>query len=212
MINLKRQLLTLFCALATTFSLFAQGTSNIPYDSLRIVLEEVYDQDQGIREELMKYMQQGDSIASSLIAQMNAIDSANQILVNQIISDYGWLPKSKIGTKAAGALFLVVQHADLKAMRGYLPLLKEATKTGEANTTSAALMEDRVLMYEGKKQIYGTQASSRPKEDGSTEYFVWPIESPAEVNERRAEAGFNMTVEENAERLNAVYNPDEELP
>ncbi|MGD1891764.1 MAG: DUF6624 domain-containing protein [Cyclobacteriaceae bacterium] len=209
--NTRRQLLTLFYAI-TTFSLSAQDASDIPYDSLRTVLEEVYDQDQGIREELMKYMQQGDSIVPSLIARMNSIDSVNQILVNQIISDYGWLPQSKIGSKAAGAVFLVVQHSDLETMREYLPLLKEAAEAGEAKTTSAALMEDRILMYEGKKQIYGTQASSRQGEGGSNEYFIWPIENPAEENQRRAEAGFDTTVEENAEQLNAVYNPNEELP
>ncbi|MEO0333545.1 MAG: hypothetical protein AAF223_17985, partial [Bacteroidota bacterium] len=83
---------------------------------------------------------------------------------------------------------------------------------GEANATSAAMMEDRVLMYEGKKQLYGSQASGRPKEDGSSEYFIWPIENPEEVNQRRAKVGFNSTVEENAARMNAIYNPNEELP
>ncbi len=191
--------------------------SGTPYDSLRTVLEEIHDQDQVIREELVKYMQQGDSIVPSLITQMNTTDSVNQIRVNQIISSYGWLPQSKIGDKAAEALFLVIQHSGLETMQGYLPLLKKAVETGEANATSAALMEDRILMYEGKKQLYGTQASSRPKEDGepshgSTEYFIWPIEEPEKVNQRRAEIGFDLTVEENAARMNAIYDPNEELP
>ncbi len=74
----------------------------------------------------------------------------------------------------------------------------------------AAMMEDRLLMYEGKKQIYGTQASSSSMSNGKS--FIWPIQNPKKVNQLRKEAGFDLTVEENAKRLGTVYNPDEELP
>lgn len=74
----------------------------------------------------------------------------------------------------------------------------------------AAMMEDRLLMYQGKKQVYGTQATSTVGKDGSM--AIWPIEDPEKVNERRKAAGFTNTIEENAQRLNAAYNPKEELP
>jgi hypothetical protein len=32
------------------------------------------------------------------------------------------------------------------------------------------------------------------------------------VNRLRKEAGFDLTVEENAKRLGAIYSPDEKLP
>lgn len=185
--------------------------SEVPYDSLQSVLEEIYERDQQIRVELMG-LPAGDSSLPSLIARMNRIDSTNQVQVEQILADFGWLPRSRVGEKAAGTLFLVIQHSDLETMQRYLPVLRTAVQAGEADPTSAAMMEDRVRMYEGKRQLYGTQARSRPKEDGGTEYFVWPIENPEEVNQRRANAGFDLTVEENAVRLNAVYDPNEELP
>ncbi|MEM8970351.1 MAG: DUF6624 domain-containing protein [Bacteroidota bacterium] len=184
----------------------------IPYDSLQSVLEEMYDLDQEVRIDFMERTQRGDTSLSTVKAKMRKVDSANQVGVKKILAEYGWLPQSKIGGKAAGTLFLVIQHADLETIRKYLPLLKSAVEAGEANATSAAMMEDRVLMYEGKKQLYGSQASGRPKEDGSSEYFIWPIENPEEVNQRRAKVGFNSTVEENAARMNAIYNPNEELP
>lgn len=210
----KRYLPTLLCTLALTSYSLAQenNTSDIPYDSLRVVLEEVYDEDQGVREEIMQSIQEGESMDPSLVARMNHTDSINQIRVNHLLERYGWLPQSQIGEKAASALFLVIQHADVETMRSYLPDLKEMVELDEADATSAALMEDRILMYDGKKQIYGTQASGRQKEDGTTEYFVWPIENPEKVNQLRAEVGFGMTVEENAKRLNATYNPNEKLP
>jgi len=69
------------------------------------------------------------------------------------------------------------------------------------------MMEDRLLTYEGKKQIYGTQAG-----DSTGAPYVWPIKDPDRVNELRKAAGFGLTLEENAERLDAIYNPKQELP
>jgi hypothetical protein len=83
-------------------------------------------------------------------------------------------------------------------------------KQGEASATDAAKMRDRLLMFQGKKQIYGTQAANwvRP-EDGTV---IWPIEDAENVNKRRKEAGFKTTVEEYAKRLRAEYDPNEKLP
>ena len=36
-------------------------------------------------------------------------------------------------------------------------------------------------------------------------YFIWPIEDPAHVNERRKKAGFEQTVEQNAARMDIKY-------
>ncbi len=71
-------------------------------------------------------------------------------------------------------------------------------------------MQDRLLMQEGKEQIYGTQgrgfatqgADGRP---GPMQMFIWPIKDPKNVNRRRKEAGFTDTVEENARRLGIEY-------
>ena len=58
------------------------------------------------------------------------------------------------------------------------------------------MMEDRYLMNEGKMQVYGTQGMSN--DNGS---YIWPIENPETVNERRKEAGFTQTIEEYAKDL-----------
>jgi hypothetical protein len=179
----------------------------IPYDSLRQVLESIYDTDQGIREKLSS--SQGDELGK-LIFQMQKIDSANQVQVKSILNTYGWLPQSKVGEKAADAIFYVVQHADRELIRQYLPTLKKLAGQKEAKSTNAAMMEDRLLMYDGKKQIYGTQATSRLRTDGKG--AIWPIQNPSKVNQLRKKAGFELTVEENAKRLNAFYDPNEKLP
>jgi hypothetical protein len=179
----------------------------IPYDSLKQVLETIYDSDQDIREKMGSAW--GDQLGK-LIFQMQKIDSANQVLVKSILNKYGWLPQSKVGEKAADAIFYVVQHADTELIRKYLPVLKNLAGQKEAKMTHASMMEDRLLMYEGKKQIYGTQATSRLRTDGSG--AIWPVQNPSKVNQLRKEAGFGLTVEENAKRLNAIYDPNEKLP
>ncbi len=141
---------------------------------------------------------------------MMAIDSANQALVKPILRKYGWLPKSKIGEKASEAIFLVIQHSDAELIRQYFPSLKDLASRQEANPTHAAMMEDRLLVNDGKKQKYGTQATSDSTTNGKA--YIWPVENPNIVNQLRKDAGFDLTVEANAKRLGAIYDPKRELP
>jgi len=178
---------------------------SVPYDSLRVVLEEIYDADQGIRIELMGALggdvSEGGHVGE-LFGRMAQIDSVNRIKMARILSDYGWLPQSKVGEKAASAIFFVVQHGGKEMIQKNLPALQKLASENEAKTTHAAMMEDRLLMKQGKKQIYGTQASG----DTTGPSYVWPVADPKRVNELRKAAGFELTVEENAERLGAVYD------
>jgi hypothetical protein len=181
--------------------------SAIPYDSLQTVLVEVLAQDQGIREKLMAASSPEEEM--KLVPEMHRIDSANMVLVGEILEKYGWLPQSKLGEEAASSLFYVVQHSSTSTMEKYFPMLQQRAQEGEASKVHAAMMEDRILMWQGKKQIYGTQASNMSREDG--EMAIWPIEDAENVNKRRQEAGFPTTVEENAQRMNAIYDPKAEL-
>jgi hypothetical protein len=180
---------------------------SIPYDSLKQVLEQIYDTDQGIREKI--HLAPQDQ-RGKLFFQMQKIDSVNQDQVKNILNKYGWLPQSKVGEKASDAIFYVVQHGDIELLRPYLPLLKKMAEQKEAKMTHAAMMEDRLLVNHGKKQIYGTQASPHLRED--RKYAIWPVENPSKVNQLRKKAGFETTIEENAKRLEAIYDPNQKLP
>ena len=180
----------------------------VNYDSLKIVLEEIYDKDQGIREKVSNM----NPYDAELVYEMNQADSINQIKIQKIIDTYGWPGKSKVGEKASRALFYVIQHADLELIEKYFPYFQKATEQGEANPLDFATMEDRMRMYQGKKQIYGTQAHGTLQDDGTFDFFIWPIENPAKVNERRKKLGFKKTVEQIAEEMEARYDPNELLP
>lgn len=180
----------------------------IPYDSLKTVLANVHETDQGIREKMAEATTGEEQML--LMPEMERIDSANQATVEQILNNYGWLPQSEVGEDAARTLFLVVQHSRLSFMQKYFPLLKQRVAEGEASNRHAAMMEDRMLMWQGKKQIYGSQASNMVRPGG--EMLIWPIEDVEKVNARRSAAGFPNTIEAYAESLNAVFDPNVELP
>jgi hypothetical protein len=210
MAKIQSSLLIIFFLLCKHLDVAAQTGRKINYDSLRIVLEKMYDEDQEIRRILIDSIGLDSPESMKYINQMANIDSRNKSKIESILIKYGWIEKSKIGVKASEAIFYTVQHTDLEFLDKYFPEFKRLADQGEADPKLCAMMQDRLLMWKGKKQIYGTQANNTLRQD--KKYTIWPIENPATVNELRKRIGFSTTVEENAKRLNAEYNPNEKLP
>jgi hypothetical protein len=179
------------------------------YDSLRTVLEKMVDRDQSIRRVLVDSIGIDSPNAGPFINEMMNIDADNQKSIRLILNRYGWIEQSKIGTKAAEAFFYSIQHSDTTLMIKWFPEFKRLADIGEADKVECAMMEDRLLMWKGEKQIYGTQATVF-RDDKKV--AIWPIEDSKNVNERRKKIGFALTVEENANRLKAIYNENEQLP
>jgi hypothetical protein len=112
-------------------------------------------------------------------------DSVNLVKVKAILDTKGWPLYSEIGDLYA-ALFLVIQHADLPTQIKYFPMIQQAERNGDVDPESVALLQDRILVREGKKQLYGSQLFY---DETTHTYKVSPIEDEAHVNERRAEKG-----------------------
>ncbi|WP_310586204.1 DUF6624 domain-containing protein [Emticicia oligotrophica] len=113
-------------------------------------------------------------------------DSINLIKIVNILDTKGWVGADKVGGQANQTLFLVIQHADLATQQKYLPMMRDAVKKGNANANSLALLEDRVALGEGRKQIYGSQIGRNEKTQA---FYVLPLEDPDNVDKRRAEVG-----------------------
>ncbi|MCA6435994.1 MAG: hypothetical protein IM600_17095 [Bacteroidetes bacterium] len=113
-------------------------------------------------------------------------DAINLVKVKAIIDKYGWLGPDEIGYQGNSTLFLVIQHSDQVTQEKYLPLMREAVKNKKASGADLALLEDRILLGQGKKQIYGSQLSMDSR---TGQYFLSPIEDEINVNKRRAEVG-----------------------
>ena len=103
----------------------------------------------------------------------------------EIIKENGWPTISMVGTEGALAAFLLAQHADADPtfQRDCLQRMQAAPE-GEVSKNDVAYLTDRVLVNEGKKQLYGTQFHIV---DGKL--APRPIEDDQNLDKRRAEAG-----------------------
>jgi hypothetical protein len=117
---------------------------------------------------------------------INEKDSINLIKIKKILDERGWLGADVIGDAGNLTLFLVIQHSDIETQEKYLPMMREAVKNGNANSNNLALLEDRVAIIKGGKQIYGSQIG-RDQETG--EYYILPLWDPENVDQRREEVG-----------------------
>src|SRR5262249_15628847 len=156
---------------------------------LRAELEKMMELDQHLRgqsEAVEKKYGLNSKEFAELWEKQTEIDRKNLSRLEEIIKQYGWPGKSLVGESAALAAFLIIQHAEYDYQKKYFPLLKEALKKGELAASHVALLEDRILMREGKKQIYGSQLSRNEK---SKKLELWPIEDEENVDKRRAAVG-----------------------
>jgi hypothetical protein len=122
-----------------------------------------------------------------LIKKQDEIDRKNLNRLVEIIQKHGWPGKSLVGNKGSNAAFLILQHSEQTTQEKYLDLFKKATEAGEARKADAAMLEDRVLMRQGKKQIYGTQLQSNAESNGKL--FLYPVEDEVHVDARRESVG-----------------------
>ncbi len=113
-------------------------------------------------------------------------DSVNLRKVKIILDNNGWLGEDIVGEKGSAALFLVIQHSNLATQEQYLPMMRDAVKNGKASGSRLAMLEDRVALRQGKKQIYGSQIS---RDEETKLFYVLPLEDPENVDKRRAEVG-----------------------
>lgn len=141
----------------------------------------------------------------NLWKEINYQDSVNLVKVTAILDKYGWLGPDVVGRDGSSALFLVIQHSDLKVQEKYLPMMREAVKNGKAHGSSLALLEDRVALRQGKKQIYGSQIGMDPE---TKTYFVDALEDPDNVDKRRAEVGL-QPLAEYVKHWNIKWNVEE---
>lgn len=189
---MRKHVIASFLLLLSNIS-FAQVSSfNIDSSKLNkplmIVLDTIYQSDQLVR---IKYLQaKRDSkpaaIVDSLQEMMHKTDRQNLMRVNAILTKYGWLGPQKVGMTGSQALFLVIQHADLQTQQSYLPMIKTAEKEGEILSSNLAILEDRINMRTGKKQIYGSQGFT-DKQTGKT--YIYPIADIDHLDEHRKAMG-----------------------
>jgi len=198
--------------------MFSQNSINL---ELKNELDEIYKSDQILREysnssisesrkaEILKSINYTkEELEKNLWAIVNKNDSINLVKVEEIIEKFGYPGKTLVGEPTNKAAWYVIQHS--KKIPIYFEIIKQSGEKNEIPMTLVATMEDRMLMYEGKEQIYGTQGAGRLilNEKGEELFFnfIWPIKDIKKVNDLRKKVGFKDSVEENAKALDIEYS------
>lgn len=164
---------------------------NDSYSDLKEKLEDIHVKDQTLRWLLMDAEKKFGRNSKKMNFYWQLItkqDSLNLLEVKKILNDCGWVGSDLVGEKGNKTLWLVIQHAPLEIQEKYLPLLKKSVNAGKSSGSHLALLEDRILMKNGKPQIYGSQVVSDSLINVKK---VYKITEPEFVNERRAKVGLN---------------------
>lgn len=191
----SRKLFLLAFLLEINLTLFSQVTSynfdpNNINKELANQMDSLFQEDQKYRLEMMKLRKEGAS-KEKLDSINNIIkykDSLNLVFTTGLIDKYGWLGPQSIGMQGTQALFLVIQHADLKTQKKYYPIILKAEKEGNILSSNVAILEDRIAIREGREQTYGSQGFY---DSEKKKIFIYPLVDFINLDELRKSRGLN---------------------
>ncbi len=165
--------------------------------------------DEGLRAELIRMAREDGETREELLRggrlpkfgyaeEMRRVHERNNARMREIVERYGWPGRGLVGEDGCEAAWLIVQHAVLEPdfQRRCLPLLERAVAAGEAPGWQLAYLTDRVLMFKGEKQIYGTQYVAT----AGGKSVVYEIADAENVDARRRAVGLSP-LEENTRRI-----------
>jgi hypothetical protein len=146
-------------------------------------LKSMYDKDQAVRWEVIH---SGKLNSEEGIRMMEEIDRNNLPRLKAILDEYGWPGIKLVGEAGADQMWLLVQHSDhdVEFQKRALALLKGSVDKNDAPKRHLAYLTDRVLLNEGKEQIYGTQM-----EIVNGQVILQPVQDPDHLDQRREEIG-----------------------
>ena len=111
--------------------------------------------DDVLRERLI----QEGTLSDGYHPEMRALHNENIQTLNRLMEEYGFPGISTVGPEAYEAAFIIVQHAidHPKIIKKHAKDLWHAAQSGDANMIHYAYLIDRIAVFEGRPQIYGTQ-------------------------------------------------------
>lgn len=141
--------------------------------------------------------------------EMANLHNRNAEILNEIIDKIGYPTIDKVGKEASEAAWLVIQHSIGRPyfMKKSVELLKVAVNENKANPISLAYLTDRIAVFEGKPQLYGTQFDW----DANGEMNPNQFDNIAKVNQRRKKLGLN-TLEKQTEIMKERVKNENQRP
>lgn len=141
--------------------------------------------------------------------EMKELHNRNAKILNEIIDTIGYPTTDKVGKEASEATWLLIQHAIEQPdfMKKCLKLLHVAVSENKVNSKYLAYLTDRVAVFEGKPQLYGTQFDWDENGKLSPNHF----DDLAKVNQRRKSIGFN-SLEEQIDMMRIQARNEKQTP
>jgi hypothetical protein len=84
-------------------------------------------------------------------------EEANGRWMTAVLDRFGWPGWAAVGTDGARAAWMVAQHGSTELRSRALPLLAAAVIVADADPVCLAYLIDRVLVTDGRPQLFGTQ-------------------------------------------------------
>src|SRR6266550_7255680 len=150
---------------------------------------------------LLKDLARDGSLFRGYHPRVEALHQRHATRLAALIDAHGWPGRSRVGDEGAQAAWLVLQHAigNPPLMRRGLTLLQGGVKEGEVSPLEVAMLEDRIRIFEGRAQRYGTQFDW----DEHGRLSPLPIEDAAGVDARRRAIGLGPLAQELRHRRGA---------
>jgi hypothetical protein len=184
----------------------ASDDSSADWGAIRRELLAMAEEDQRVRATLAAH----GSLFDGYHPRMRATHDDHAARLALIFDRHGWPGWSKVGADGAEAAWLIVQHAIAQPalQRRALSALLDAAERGEVPPWQPAMLEDRIRVFDGRLQRYGTQL------DWNAEGTLapLPIEDPAGVDRRRQLAGLGPLDEATEARRRAAARGNERPP
>ncbi|MFZ4068616.1 MAG: DUF6624 domain-containing protein [Caulobacterales bacterium] len=120
-------------------------------------------------------------------AKQEELDIANVEWFSGILDAHGWPGPALVGDDGAAAAVQILQRGTSRpgAQKRGLTLMMDAAQKGQASLIDAAHFADRIAVFEGKPQLFGTQLDWGA--DG--QLAPAPVSEPAQLDARRAAVG-----------------------
>lgn len=146
--------------------------------------------------ELLDLIARDDALRAELAAagvlfdgyhpRMAALHRANAARLRELIAQHGWPSRARVGEAAARAAWRIVQHAigEPEFMRAMLPIV---AADPDADAIEVAMLDDRIRVFEGRMQRYGTQYDWNA--EGTALVPMVGVADPEHVDARRKEIG-----------------------
>lgn len=176
------------------------------YKSIAEKITDLKNADLALRGKLIENGQLGEGYNED----MQKLHNRNADILNGIIDAIGYPTIDKVGEEASEAAWLVIQHSigQPEFMKKCLALLESAVNENKADPKNLAYLADRIAVFEGKPQLYGTQFDW----DENGQLSPNPFDSLLNVNERRKSIGLSTLKEQTAIIRRQAQNENQSPP